>query len=123
MKSPYTDPSQMELTGLLCRLDAPSIVPPARMLSVGSYRQAVLACWALRHDKASGAQSACARYIGCQVSHMSDYLSDDEAKRDMPAKYIQAFEAWCGNTAVSQYIAAQAKFTVLEEMQAARACA
>ena len=52
--------------------------------------------------------------------HVSDYLSDDETKRELPAKYIKAFEAVCGNSAISQWLAAQSKLTVLEEMQAER---
>lgn len=118
MISTYTDPAQMELAGLLCRLDGPSIVPPQRLTSVGSYRQAVAACWALRRDKADGAQSACARFIGAQVSHMSAYLSEDDDKRDMPAKFIHAFEVWCGNTSISQYLARGSKLTIIEEFQA-----
>lgn len=108
---------------LLCRLDAPAVVPPQVIAGITSFRNAVQTCWALRHDKADGAQSACARHIGAQVSHMSAYLADedDESKRprrDMPAKFVRAFEAWCGNTAVSQWMAANAKLTVVEEIQA-----
>lgn len=117
MKSTYTDPAQLQLP-LLCRLDGPSILPPQRLLSVGSYRQAVLACWALRRDIGDGAQSACARFIGAQVSHMSAYLSEDDSKRDMPAKFIHALEVWCGNTAISQYLARGSKLTIVEEFQA-----
>lgn len=117
MNSSYTDPVQLQLA-LLCRLDGPSILPPQHLVSVGSYRQAVLTCWALRRDRGDGAQSACARFIGAQVSHMSAYLSDDADKREMPAKFIHAFEVWCGNTAISQYLARGSKLTVAEEFQA-----
>ena len=114
--------NQQELP-LLHRLDGPAVVPPQLLKGVKTFRDAVLLCWALRRDKSSGAQSACARYIGAQVSHMSDYLSDDPAKRDMPAKYIKAIEVWCGNTAISQHISSDAHLTVVEEMQAMRAAA
>jgi hypothetical protein len=117
MKSPYADPAQMQLP-LLCRLDGPSILPPQRLLSVGTYRQAVALCWSLRREFGDGVQSACARFIGAQVSHMSAYLSDDDSKRDMPAKFIHAFEVWCGNTAISQFLARGSKLTVVEEFQA-----
>ena len=52
------------------------------------------------------------------AAHRSDYLSDDTKKRELPAKYIKAFEATAGNTAISQWIARGARLTVLEEMQA-----
>jgi hypothetical protein len=117
MNSPYTDPAQLSLP-MLMRLDGPSILPPQRLLSVGTYRQAVAMCWALRRDHGDGAQSACARFIGAQVSHMSAYLSDDPEKRDMPAKFVRAFEVWCGNTAVTQFLARGSKLTVAEEFQA-----
>lgn len=117
MISPYTDPSQLQLP-MLMRLDGPSVLPPQRLLSVGSYREAVAICWSLRRDRADGAQSACARFVGAQVSHMSAFLSDDHEKRDMPAKYVHAFEVWCGNTAITQYLARGSKLTVVEEFQA-----
>jgi hypothetical protein len=117
MTSRYTDPTQMQLP-LLCRLDGPSVLPPQTLASVGSYRQAVALCWSLRHDRADGAQSACARFIGAQVSHMSSYLADCDKQRDMPAKFVHAFEVWCGNTAITQFLARGSKLTVAEEFQA-----
>lgn len=108
---------QLELP-LLCRIDAPSVLHPDRIAAIGSYREAVQVCWALRHDKAAGAHSACARHIGAQVSHMSSYLSDEPDQRDMPAKFIKAFQAWCGNSAISQYLAREAQLSVTEEVQA-----
>ena len=108
---------------LLCRLDAPAVLTNEQLLGVESFRDAVLRCWYFRKDHTDGAQSACARYIGARVSHMSEYLSDDTDRRDMPARFIKAFECWCGNTAISQWIAQGAKLTVLEEMQAMRAAA
>ena len=102
---------------LLCRIDAPSIVAPDAVKACQTYREAVRLCWDAR--KVRGAtQRSVAEHVGCQPSHMSEYLSDDADKRDMPAKLIKAFEAYCGNCAVSQWIALGARFTVLEEMQA-----
>jgi len=49
---------------------------------------------------------------------MSAYLSEDPDKRDMPAKFVHAFEVWCGNTAITQYLARGSKLTVAEEFQA-----
>ena len=102
------------------RMDGPSIVPSEAIRAVDSYRNAVRLCWQLRRVKGMTKRTA-AEECGLYVSHVSEYLSDDDSKRDMPAKYIPAFEALVGNTAISQWLAAQARLTVLEEMQARRA--
>lgn len=107
---------QLELP-MLTRIDAPSVVHPSVLKEVNTYRDAVLRCWAMRRDRADGAQSACARYMGAQVSHMSSYLSDDPEQRDMPAKFIKAFQFWCGNTVISQHLARVADLSVNEEVQ------
>jgi hypothetical protein len=55
-----------------------------------------------------------------RASHISDYLDPcaidkhGSDRRDMPAKYIRAFEAVCGNTFVSQFIAFESNLTVME---------
>jgi len=113
--------TQMQLP-LLGRLDAPSVVPDSYVRACQSYRDAVRLCWALRRIKAMTSLSL-AEAAGLPPNHRSDYLSDDDAKRELPAKYIKAFEAVCGNTAISQWIAQGAKLTVLEEIQAGRAAA
>ena len=102
------------------RLDGPSVVPAEAIKLAKSYREDVRLCWALRRVKGMKKRTA-AEECGLYVSHVSEYLSDDDSKRDMPAKYIPAFEALAGNTAISQWLAAQARLTVLEEMQARRA--
>lgn len=115
------DDSQLELP-LLCRLDGPSVVPDLHIKACSSYREAVRLCWRLRRVKALTSLSL-AEQAGFPPNHRSDYLSDDEDKRELPAKYIKAFEYVCGNTAISQWIAMGAKLTVLEEVQAARLAA
>lgn len=112
---------QMDLP-LLCRLDGPSVVPDAYIKACQSYRDAVRLCWALRRVKKMTSLTL-AEKAGLPPNHRSDYLSDDEEKREMPAKYIRAFEYVAGNTAISQWIAMNAKLTVLEEIQAARLAA
>lgn len=108
--------TQAELP-LLGRLDAPSVVPDAYVKACSSYRDAVLLCWALRRVKKMTSLTL-AEAAGFATNHRSDYLSDDDTKRELPAKYIKAFEAVTGNTAISQWIARGAKLTVLEELQA-----
>lgn len=102
---------------LLGRLDAPSVVPDAYVRECETYRDAVRLCWALRRVKGMTTLTL-SEACGFPASQRSDYLSDDPEKRDLPAKYVKTFEAVCGNTAVSQWFAKQAKLTVLEELQA-----
>lgn len=113
---------QLELTLLFARLDGPSVVPDKYIKTCETYREAVRLCWALRRVKKMTSLTL-AEQAGFPSNHRSDYLSDDEDKRELPAKYIRAFEYVCGNTAISQWIAMGAKLTVLEEMQAARLAA
>lgn len=110
-----TDPFQLSLP-MLTRIDAPSVVHPKVVHGLQSYREAVRKTWDMRRDRGDGAQSACARYMGAQVSHMSSYLSDDPEQRDMPAKFIKAFQFWCGVTVISQYLARVADLSVNEEV-------
>jgi hypothetical protein len=108
--------TQLQLP-LLGRLDAPSVVPDLHIRACQSYRDSVRLCLALRRIKAMTSLSL-AEAAGFPSNHRSDYLSDDDTRRELPAKYIKAFEAVCGNTAISQWIARGAKLTVLEELQA-----
>lgn len=108
--------TQLQLP-LLGRLDAPSVVPDSHIKACESYRDAVRLCWTLRRVRAMTSLTL-AEAAGFPANHRSDYLSDDDAKRELPAKYIKAFEAVTGNTAISQWIARGAKLTVLEELQA-----
>lgn len=112
---------QMSLP-LLCRLDAPSVVPAEHIKACESYRDAVRLCWALRRVKAMTTLTL-AEQAGFPSNHRSDYLSDNDERRELPAKYIKAFEYVAGNTAISQWVAMNAKLTVIEELQAQRVAA
>ena len=108
--------TQLELP-ILCRIDAPSVLHPDEIARLKTWRDAVLLCWSKRRDKSDGAQSACARWCGIQVSHMSSYLSDDQKQRDMPAKYAKAFQAWCGVAVLGQFQAREAALSVTQEVE------
>lgn len=108
---------------LLCRLDAPSVVHPAEVASCKTYRQAVQKCWDKRRVRAM-TQASLAEQAGLYASHVAGYLHDYcKTRRDLPGAAVGRFEAVCGNTAITQWLALQAKLTVLEEMQAERAAA
>lgn len=114
----FSDDDQLQLP-LLCRLDGPSVVPEGHIKACQTYRDVVRLCWRLRRVRAM-TMLTLAEQAGFPSNHRSDYLSDNEERRELPAKYIKAFEYVCGNTAISQWIAMNAKLTVLEEVQAAR---
>lgn len=113
--------SQMELA-LLGRLDAPSVVAPELIDRCQTYRDAVKLCWALRRVK-NMTQRSLAEHAGLYPSHVSGYIHDGKAQRDLPGDKVRAFEAACGNTAISQWHAHAAQLTVVEEMQLLRAAA
>lgn len=114
---------QIELP-LLQRLEGPAIVPTSMLALASSYRGAVRVCWSLRRAKGL-TMSDLARDFGFNRQHASDYLnSDDRAtRRNLPPESIQLFEEVCGNTFITQWLAARQRLTVLEELQAVRACA
>lgn len=97
------------------------VLPPQAVTGLKSYRHACRLAWKLRSPRIT--QRTLAELAGLYTSHVSDYLSVHEGRRELPAKCIARVEAILGNTAVSQYIAQQSRLTVLEEMQAQRRCA
>lgn len=109
---------------LLGRLDGPSVACPQLLAQCRTYREAVRMCWELRRVKRM-TRAQLAAETGMYAQHVSDYLSsdDDTHRRSLPGDKLAAFEAICGNTLVSQWHAAQARLTVIEEMQAARKAA
>lgn len=88
--------------------------------SVQSYREAVRTCWI--HRRIQGmTQRTMAEIAGLYPSHVSDYLSEDEGKRNLPAEKIAAFEAVCGNRAITQWEMLERGLTVMEEVIARKA--
>lgn len=111
---------QMELP-LLCRLDAPSVVPSPVVRTARTYRQAVRLCRDLSPRKRLSLRLL-AEEAGLHPQHVSDYFNDDDSprRRCLPGYAVASVERVYGNTAVSQWHAMQAQLTVLEEMQAGR---
>lgn len=107
---------QLELRGLLCRIDGPSVVDPQLVAMCKTYREAVKLCWDKRKVK-NMTQALLAERAGLYASHVSCYLRDGKRQRDLPAEGIRGFEKACDNTAISQWFALNAKLTPVEEMQ------
>ena len=116
----------MEQLGLrlMGRLEGPSAAPTALVIQAKTYREAVRLAWTNRRIHYA-TQRQLAAEAGLYAPHVSDYLNTDDkpTRRSLPAEAISQFEAFVGNTIVSQWLAAQARLTVMEEMQATRAAA
>lgn len=95
------------------------VVPPEIVMDIKSYRHACRLAWKLRNPRIT--QRTLAELAGLYPSHVSDYFSLHDHRRELPAKFVAPTERVIGNTVISQYLAQQSCLTVLEEMQAHRA--
>lgn len=106
---------------LLCRLDAPSVVPAHLVAQCKTYREAVILCWNLRKVR-NMTKRMLAERAGLYPPHVTQYLNaNGKHLRDLPGQHVKAVEAACDNTAISQWHAMGARLSVLEELQAERA--
>jgi hypothetical protein len=115
---------QISIPALYGRIDGPAVVPPSLLKTCRKYRDAVRLCWALRRAKGLKAIDL-GRDFGFTRQHVTDYLNEDDRaeRRNLPADRIKDFEDVCGNTAITQWLVAQQRLTLLEEMQAERLAA
>lgn len=109
---------------LIAREGLLPMVLPDLVAKAKTYRQAVRLCWSLRSPQGL-LPIDLGREHGFTRQHVSDYLNEDDkpTRRDLPAERIADFESVCGNTAITQWLAARQHFTLLEELQAERAAA
>ena len=104
---------------LMLRSDAPAVAPASLIAKIKSYRGAIRVSWQMRSIANMTRTGLCER-TGMRASHVSDYLNKadfDEGGRelrDMPAKYLPAFERAVGNSFASQWLADQSQLTILE---------
>jgi hypothetical protein len=99
---------------MLTVYEGPKLVDIELVRAIPTYRAAVRACWMLR-TRRSLTQALIAEETGCYASHVTDYVSGSEDKRELPAKWIAAFEGSCGNRLISQWLAFQANLTIMEQ--------
>jgi hypothetical protein len=113
-------PMQQTELRLLSRINAPGVVPPNLIAHCKTYREAVQLCWQLRVRDITRVQLA--EEAGLYAPHVTSYLNDSaRLPRDLPGYAVRGFETACGNAAISQWHASNAKLTLLEEMQAMKA--
>lgn len=113
---PYT--LELPLLGGLVRAQR-LVVPPEVVMKIKTYRQACRLAWKLRAIR-NMTQRTLAEHAGLYPSHVPDYFSVHDNRRELPARHIATVERIVGNTVISQWVAQQSKLTVLEEMQAQR---
>lgn len=114
-------PRQLKLP-MLTHYSGPTLVDSAAIDAVKTYRGAVLACWDMR-TRRNMTKRQLAEETGCYAPHITDYLSTNDKKRDLPGRHIADFECACGNRFISQWVAHRSELTVLEEFQAQRRAA
>ncbi len=113
---------QMQLP-MLTYYEGPRLLDSEQLDQITTYREAVRQCWRERTRRSLSGRGL-AQEAGLYASHLSDYLSHLEIKRELPAKHIAAFELACGNRAITQWLARQANLTILEQfIQPARKAA
>lgn len=115
------DSHQAQLALLGGMVQAQRLVVPAQVvMGIRSYRHACRLAWKLRTVRNLTRRSL-AEQTRLYTSHVSDYFSLHDHRRELPARHIADVERVLGNTVISQWVAQQSKLTVLEEMQADRA--
>ncbi len=113
---------QMQLP-MLTVYTGPRLIDREIVDACRTYRDAVRACWDMR-SRRHLTQRVLADEAGLYASHVTDYISDDERKRELPAKHVAQFEIACGNRMISQWLAREANLTILEQfMHGARRAA
>ena len=94
------------------------VVPPQVVMGLKSYRHACRLAWKLRNPRIT--QRTLAELAGLYPSHVSDYFSVHEDRRELPARHVGAVCTVLGNTVIGQWLAQQGQVTLLEEMQISR---
>jgi hypothetical protein len=97
----------------------PKLMPLDVVASATTFREAVRLCWDLR-TRTGLLKSKLAEEAGLYASHVTDYLSKEDARRELPAKHIAAFEEACGNRLITQWLAMRASLTILETLMQPR---
>lgn len=96
------------------------VVPAAVIANLRSYRHACRLAWKLRFPRNLTYRSL-VEQAGpgtLYLSHVSDYFSRHENRRELPARHIAITESVLGNKVISQYLNRQSELTCLEELQA-----
>jgi hypothetical protein len=91
-------------------------VPPQVIHRLTTYREACRMAWKLRRVR-NLTRAQLAEMAGLYASHVSDYFSLHEKRRELPAKQIGSVERVLGNSVISQFVAYQATKQLMVELQ------
>jgi hypothetical protein len=94
------------------------VVPAQAVAGLKSYRHACRLAWRLRQKGLT--YRTLAHVAGLYPSHVSDYFSIHENRRELPARHVGAVCQTLGNTVIAQWLAQQANVTLIEELQLQR---
>lgn len=98
------------------------VVPPQVIRGLKSYRHACRLAWKLRRPRNLTKRSLAEQAV-LYASHVTDYFSPIETRRELPARHVAAVERILCNTVISQYLNWQAQLTTVEELQAVQLAA
>jgi len=109
---------------LIGAMPSVKFAPQEVVRGFASYREAVIWCWQNRpcHGlREADDQSLCARVLGMHPPHLSRCVNpESKAPMSLPPDYLTDFESYTGWKAASQYVAAKADMTILEQVIADR---
>lgn len=91
----------------------PRIVDEHLVRQCTTYRQIVRLCWDQR-TRRNITLRLLAEEAGLYASHVSDYFSERDDRRELPAKYIDRVERVLGNRAITQWHILQVQRTDAE---------
>ena len=91
------------------------VVPPEVVMGLKSWRHACRLAWRLRSPRIT--LRTFAELTGSYVSHSSDYFCQHPGRRELPARKAGIACQILGNTVLVQWLAQEARVTLLEELQ------
>jgi hypothetical protein len=101
-------------------LNPPKFAPKSVIDSFNDYRDSVIWCWENRVNTGAGEKADQAMYansVGLQTPKMSRYVKrNSHAPMKLDPDYLPSFEAFCGWSAISQFLMTRKQLTLLEQV-------
>ena len=107
-------PTQLALP-MLSVYSAPVFVATQTVAICDTWRSAVRMAYELRQRRQM-TRKQLAEEVGCWPSHLTDYLCAEPRPRELPARFVAAFEVAVGNRLLSQWLTRQCQLTLVEEI-------
>ena len=107
-------PTQLALP-MLTVYTAPVFVAAHLIAGCDTWRAAVRMAYDLRQRRQMTRRQL-AEEVGCWPSHLTDYLCAEPRPRELPARFVAAFESAVGNRVLSQWLVRQSHLSLVEEI-------